>query len=207
MGVWNRWYAGILRGVEWALMALTGALAVVVPVGVLFRYGLGSALAWTDELGAFLLAWITYLGGVVALHRRSHMGFDNLVERLPGAWRTAVGAVMDLTLAGFFFILLVYGLQITVELAGQQAISMPLSMGLVYGVMPLSASLMVLVLVHKYAEAAQKALARAGRRRGETAVARETASDRQAAAPGGDFSSAGLAMEAMKAGAEEALER
>ena len=206
MGVWNRWYAGVLRGVEWALMLLTGTLAVVVPVGVFFRYVLGSALAWTDELGAFLLAWITYLGGVVALHRGSHLGFENLVERLPAAWRTAARAAMDLVLAAFFLILLVYGLQIAMELAGQLAISMPLSIGLVYGVMPFSALLMLVVLVHRYAGAAQKALRRPARRWDEEAVVEGAPAGGRAEAAG-ELRSTGMAIEAMKAGAGEALER
>lgn len=206
MGIWNRWYAGLLRGVEWALMLLTAALATVVPVGVFYRYVLGSALAWTDELGAFLLAWITYLGGVVALHRGSHLGFENLVERLPTAWRTAARAAMDLVLAAFFLVLLVYGLQIAMELAGQLAISMPLSIGLVYGVMPFSALLMLVVLAHRYAGAVQEALGRPARRRDEGAVVEGAPAGGRAAAAG-EVPSTGMAIEAMKAGAGEALER
>lgn len=154
-----RLYRGMVRAVEYLLMVLTGALAVVVPTGVFFRYVLGAALAWGDELGAFLLAWITYLGGVVALDRGGHMAFDNLVRKLPGLWRQVAEAASDLVMAAFFLLLLWSGLHIAVQLAGQQAISMPLPMGAVYGVMPLASGLMVWVLAHKYVTAWRKASA------------------------------------------------
>ena len=67
--------------------------------------------------------------------------------------------VVVAVMAAFFLLLLWSGLHIAVQLAGQQAISMPLPMGAVYGVMPLASGLMVWVLAHKYVTAWRKASA------------------------------------------------
>lgn len=139
-----------MRTVEWVLIALTAALAVIVPLGVFFRYALGAALPWTDELGGFLLAWITFLGSVMALNRHAHVGFDQITQSLPAVLRRAVTVTLDLALAAFLVILVVYGSRVSARLMGQMAVSMPLPTGLVYSVLPISGLLMLIVLVARH---------------------------------------------------------
>lgn len=146
----RRAYAVLIRAVQWLLIALTATLAAVVPVGVFFRYVLGSALAWTDELGGVLLAWITFLGSVVALHHRSHVGFDQILQLFPSGLQKGIRAAVDLAMAAFFLVLAVYGTQVSARLMNQMAVSMPLPTGLVYGVLPVSGVLMLIVLVARY---------------------------------------------------------
>ncbi len=139
-----------MRAVELAVIALTLALAMVVPVGVFFRYVLSAALPWTDELGGLLLVWITFLGAVIALDRRSHLDLDPFAARLPTRVRLGLRALADIALAVLLLVLVVNGWTITTRLMGQTAISMPVPRGLLQAIMPLSAALMLVVLAARW---------------------------------------------------------
>ena len=65
------------------LMAASLALMVVlVFTNVVLRYALNSGVAVSEELSRWLFVWLTFLGGIVALHERAHLGTDILVSRL-----------------------------------------------------------------------------------------------------------------------------
>ncbi len=68
------------------LMALSLVLMVIMVFGnVVMRYGFNSGLTLSEELSRWLFVWMTFLGAVVALNERAHLGTDSLIARLPVA--------------------------------------------------------------------------------------------------------------------------
>ena len=66
------------------LMALALAIMVVLVFGnVVLRYGFNTGIAVSEELSRWLFVWLTFLGAVIALNERGHLGTDTLVARLP----------------------------------------------------------------------------------------------------------------------------
>ena len=66
------------------LMVLSLAAMVVMVFGnVVMRYGFNSGLTLSEELSRWLFVWMTFLGAVVALNERAHLGTDSLIVRLP----------------------------------------------------------------------------------------------------------------------------
>jgi len=67
-----------------ALMALMLATMVVLVFGnVVMRYVFNSGITVSEELSRWLFIWLTFIGGVVAVRERGHLGTDMLVSRLP----------------------------------------------------------------------------------------------------------------------------
>ena len=73
--------AGFERFLEFVVLALMVALAVVVVVGVVFRKA-GAALVWYDEVASILLSWLTYYGASLAALKRAHIAFPTLVKSM-----------------------------------------------------------------------------------------------------------------------------
>ncbi len=66
-----------------ALIAAMLVLMVVLVFGnVVLRYAFNSSITVSEEIGRWLFVWITFIGAVVALRERSHLGTDALVSRL-----------------------------------------------------------------------------------------------------------------------------
>lgn len=69
-----------------ALMVLSLAAMVVMVFGnVVMRYGFNSGITLSEELSRWLFVWLTFLGAVIALNERGHLGTDSLIARLPVA--------------------------------------------------------------------------------------------------------------------------
>jgi TRAP-type C4-dicarboxylate transport system permease small subunit len=66
------------------LIALALAVMVVMVFGnVVLRYAFNSGIAVSEEVSRWLFVWITFLGAIVAVRERGHLGTDFLLARLP----------------------------------------------------------------------------------------------------------------------------
>jgi TRAP-type C4-dicarboxylate transport system permease small subunit len=78
----NRLITGYCRLLD-GLLALALAVMVVLVFGnVVLRYAFNSGITVSEEISRWLFVWLTFLGAVVALRERAHLGSDMLVSRL-----------------------------------------------------------------------------------------------------------------------------
>ncbi|MES2245319.1 MAG: TRAP transporter small permease [Pseudomonadota bacterium] len=68
---------------SWLMVASLALMVVLVFTNVVLRYAFNSGIAVSEELSRWLFVWLTFLGAIVALHERAHLGTDMLVARLP----------------------------------------------------------------------------------------------------------------------------
>lgn len=67
-----------------ALLALLMLGMVVLVFGnVVLRYGFNSGITVSEEMSRWFFIWMTFLGAIVLLKDRKHLGTDMLVSRLP----------------------------------------------------------------------------------------------------------------------------
>lgn len=65
------------------LTAIALLLMVALVFGnVVLRYVFNSSIVVSEEVSRWLFVWITFLGAVIALRERAHLGTDALVSRL-----------------------------------------------------------------------------------------------------------------------------
>jgi TRAP-type C4-dicarboxylate transport system permease small subunit len=65
------------------VIAILLALMVVLVFGnVILRYGFNSGITVSEELSRWFFVWLTFLGGIIALHEHAHLGTDFFVSRL-----------------------------------------------------------------------------------------------------------------------------
>jgi C4-dicarboxylate transporter DctM subunit len=148
-------------------VAATVGFAVVMLVGVFFRYALNDSLSWADELALILFMWSTALSIVVTYRAGQHVRIDVFVGRLPGSARRALETVVEGLTGGFLLCLLVSGVEAidVVSRARTAALQWPQSIPFVS--IPLAAGLM---LVHWLAGLSSCIRSRVGALRGCLAI-------------------------------------
>ena len=132
-------------GLGVAVAVLLSAIAVICFLEVILRYLFAASLSWYDELVGYLLVWLTFLGAVLAQSHGQHVGIEDLVDRAPERARRALTLASHLVLVAVHVVLLVYGAQLAMRFLGERATSVPVPMGVVYAVIPISAALMLVV--------------------------------------------------------------
>jgi TRAP-type C4-dicarboxylate transport system permease small subunit len=136
----------ILRsGLSIAASLVLSAIAVICFVEVILRYVYGDSFPWYDEFVGYLLVWLTFLAAVLAQSHRQHIGIENLLERLPEGRRRVVELLNHSLIFAVHVVLLVYGAQLVARFLSENAITLPVPMGIVYSVIPAYAALMLVV--------------------------------------------------------------
>ena len=74
---------GFCRLVELAIAACLAVMVVMVFGNVVLRYAFNSGIVVSEEVSRWLFLWMTFLGAVVALKERAHLGSDFMLALLP----------------------------------------------------------------------------------------------------------------------------
>jgi TRAP-type C4-dicarboxylate transport system permease small subunit len=138
--------------IEWWAVCLLAGLALIVCLGVFFRYVLNSSLAWYDEFASYMLVWLTFYGTVVADYRRRHIGFELVVDKLAPAARKLVDVAAELAVLGFQVVLFYYGWVLMGRMGDETAISLPwVRVSWITSVLPITGALLLLISVARMA--------------------------------------------------------
>ncbi len=88
------------RLAEALLVLMLTAMVVMVFGNVVLRYGFNSGLDFSEELSRFFFIWITFLGAIIAMREKAHLGLDTLVRVLPPAGKKLCFGLSHLLMFG-----------------------------------------------------------------------------------------------------------
>lgn len=95
VGALARLNAPLLALCRLATILLLALIAVLIAVSVIWRYGLASALSWSEEITKYAMVWLAFTGSPLALPSGGHVAVDVLPAALPPRARHALlGTVM-----------------------------------------------------------------------------------------------------------------
>jgi TRAP-type C4-dicarboxylate transport system permease small subunit len=83
------------------------AMIVLVFGNVVLRYAFNSGISVSEELSRWFFVWMIFLGALVALKDRAHMGLDSLVKHFPPMGKRiclVIGHVLMLYICWLVFI-------------------------------------------------------------------------------------------------------
>ena len=67
---------------EFLVVACLVAMVFMVFGNVVLRYGFNSGIDISDEMSRYCFIWLTYIGAMVAMREKGHLGVDSLVRHL-----------------------------------------------------------------------------------------------------------------------------
>jgi TRAP-type C4-dicarboxylate transport system permease small subunit len=132
------------------VMVVCLALMVLMVFGnVVLRYGFNSGITVSEELSRWLFVWMIFLGAVVALRNRAHLGTDALTARLPLPLRRGCHAVAHLLMLGMCWLMFHGAWQQTVINYHTSSAVMEVPMAALYASGVLFAMVGALILLHE----------------------------------------------------------
>ena len=140
---------GLLFVCKYLIIILVAVIATILIAGVVFRYGLNSALSWAEESSKYLMVWLTFLGTPVALRHFGHINIDLLFKILPPRPQQFFHFVVSLIICFTMAIIVMKGWNFAQVGARQVASSFNISMWYMYIAVPLGASLTFLVALEQ----------------------------------------------------------
>lgn len=142
-------YDFIFRVAEVVLILVAVLVFIAVSVAVFSRFVMNSSVPWADELPALALIWLTFLGAAVLSKRNENLNFDGVSASLPLSIQRLLDVFNSVVILIFLAILVYYGWKFTIQTWSRTAITLPLNMGLVRLIVPLSGVLMMLVYANR----------------------------------------------------------
>jgi TRAP-type C4-dicarboxylate transport system permease small subunit len=130
------------------VMGWTLAVMLLLVFGnVVLRYGFNSGIPISEELARYLFVGMTFMGAVVGLHRRQHLGLDMLVQRLP-SWGRRFAAIFGHLVMLLCCAVLFWGSleQMKVN-QGNRSPAMDMPLSIIYGGAAFAGLVMTLILL------------------------------------------------------------
>lgn len=72
-----------LRLLEWMVVISILAVLVLIFANVVLRYAFNSGIFLAEGIAGLLFVWMTFIGALLVLYDRGHIGVDMAVRRLP----------------------------------------------------------------------------------------------------------------------------
>ncbi|WP_372612331.1 TRAP transporter small permease [Halomonas sp.] len=77
-------------------------LALVVFMQFFSRYVLGDSIAWTEEMARYFLVAVAFLGGSMAVRKRSHISVEFFYRYMPSLMQRLLSTLVDFITIAFF---------------------------------------------------------------------------------------------------------
>ncbi len=132
---------------EKAVMFLMAAISIIIFVQVISRYVFNSSLTWSEEVGRYVLIWITFLGASIGVKRYSHIGIDFLYEKFSLNGKKILKTIIILMGLIFSFIMFFYGWKLAYMVRFQKSSALLIPMTVPYSALPVSG---ILIFIHYF---------------------------------------------------------
>jgi TRAP-type C4-dicarboxylate transport system permease small subunit len=136
---------------------LAGAITVLLVVAVIGRYSGLYALVWIEEAARAMFTWLAFLGAAVGVRRRGHFRLELIESFLPRGGRRAAQIAAHASLGGLGMGLVLTGVTMVSDSAGQYTNALNLPLALVYSAIPVSGVLFVVFAAELVWETAREA--------------------------------------------------
>ena len=135
----------LVRALEVVMVICMVVMLVMVFGNVMLRLFFNTGIDLSEEIPRFAFVWMTFLGAIVGMHRRAHLGVDIVVQALPVLGRKVCwGISQAIMLVCCLYI--VYGTWLQHDIiAGNASPVAQLSMLWVFGVSYLTGTAIALI--------------------------------------------------------------
>jgi TRAP-type C4-dicarboxylate transport system permease small subunit len=128
-------------------ITLMFAMVVIMFSQVMLRTFAGSSIIWSEEALRFMFIWLVFLGVAAAIYSNDLSRFELLQEKLPPLGQKILSTLIHLFSGAILYIAAIGAMPLIRRQMNQLATALPIKMGVVDLVIPVSASIGIFYLL------------------------------------------------------------
>ncbi|UCF84159.1 MAG: TRAP transporter small permease [Desulfobacteraceae bacterium] len=136
----SKWSARITTA---AVLAIAVLLVVCLLISIFFRYIIGHALSFPEELSMLLFAWLVLLTGSLGVREGFHVRLTLLTNKLPSTMRKVLARLITVGIILFGGVLLYSGQDLVVRTAGDLSATLRYPIEFLYYPAPVCGALII----------------------------------------------------------------
>ena len=137
--------AGIMRVLSIVIIFLFAFMTVIGTYQIVTRYFFNKPSTVSEELLTYSFTWMALLASAYVFGKRDHMRMGFVADKVTGTAKKVLEICIELLVVAFAAIAMVYGgINIMGLTMTQTTASLPVTMGVIYTVLPLSGLFIVI---------------------------------------------------------------
>jgi TRAP-type C4-dicarboxylate transport system permease small subunit len=136
------------KAVCYTLTVMMAVMTITIIIQVFLRYIFSYSLSWSEEVARYLMIWVAFLGGSLALKKGLHLGVELVVSRLHQGVKRWVLLFSQLLIFLFLLSLTIGGTTLTWAVRDQSSPALLFSMSLAYLSAPVGGLFMAIQSFH-----------------------------------------------------------
>lgn len=148
---------GLYRLCIWIAGLAILLMALIVPIGVVMRYGFSVGAQWPEPIAVQLMMVFTFIGAPAAYRAGGHIAVTMLIDNVPSAVQHALGRLVHACMLAVCLFVTIYGARLCVDTMNQMVAELPaIPVGLTYLPIPLGALLTLIFVLENLFFGSQK---------------------------------------------------
>lgn len=140
----KRLFLFIDRCIDYISIILFVFIFIVVLIQICLRYIFNNPLVWSEEMARYAFIWICYLGWALGTRNRSHIQINFFINLFPKMLKKIMTTFNSLLLVIFSIYMTMYGFKMTSNSIALPAITVPITIGVVYLIVPITGLIIIL---------------------------------------------------------------
>lgn len=140
---------GILFVAKYVSLTLVATMTAIVLAQVWFRYVVGDALTWSEEVARMMMIWMTFLVAPIAYRTGQNVSIEILRQLIHGRPRGVLELVLNALVVAFVIVFFFESLGMVERGQKLRASTVEIQMIWIYLIMPVSMICMFLVGVER----------------------------------------------------------
>lgn len=122
-------------------------VVITVALQVFFRYVARIVVPWTEEAARYFCIWMVFMGAIVAIARDNHIKITFLQDRIPKRGKHVLVLFSYVVVVLFTIIIFLGSIQLIQLNWGQEAVTFPLSVGVLYLALTVFSGVSLLLMI------------------------------------------------------------
>jgi TRAP-type C4-dicarboxylate transport system permease small subunit len=145
-----RFNDGVYKTCIWVAGLSLTVMALIIPVGIFYRYVLNSGLGWPEPVSILLMVLFTFVGAAASYRAGAHMAVAMITDRLPQGAQPFINLFVRLAMGSIALFMTIWGIKLCMATWNQFMDSLPaIRVGISYAPVPLGGAVTLLFVIEQ----------------------------------------------------------